>query len=57
MKTKSNRLKAKINWAAKVRKYKPQMNGLTNVERRRLLKEALTDINGANAAAPHVRRS
>src|SRR5256885_9940616 len=49
-KTKSS----KVNWAVAVRKFKPQLNAPTDIERQ-LLKQALADINGAEAAA-HVRR-
>jgi len=44
------------DWAAKVRKFKPQLNSLTDAERRRLLKEAMADINSAEPAVPNVRR-
>ncbi len=47
MKAKSTRATAnrKINWAAKVRRFKPQLNALTSAERQHLLKEALADIS------------
>jgi hypothetical protein len=35
---------AKVNWAAAVRKFKPQLNKLSGVERRRLQAEALRII-------------
>ena len=34
----------KIDWAAEVRKYKPQLNALSDVERQQLLVEAVADI-------------
>ena len=46
----------KTDWAAHVRKYKPDLNQLTNVERQQLLSEALMDINGGKTATSHVRR-
>ncbi|MBI3851109.1 MAG: hypothetical protein HY298_12665 [Verrucomicrobia bacterium] len=46
----------KVDWAAEVRKFKPQLNALTDSQRQRLLAEALADINGAELTRAHARR-
>ncbi len=46
----------KKNWAAEVRKFKPQMNALTDTERARLLDEGLKIIYGAAPAKGHAGR-
>jgi hypothetical protein len=57
MKAKSTKAAAnrKINWAAKVRGFRPRLNALSNGERQQLLTEALAKING-RAATTDVRR-
>lgn len=46
----------KTDWAAQVRKFKPELNRLTDAECQQLVAEACADINGAKLAIPHVRR-
>lgn len=46
----------KTDWAAQVRKYKPELNRLTDAERQQLLAEALADIDGGKTATSHARR-
>ena len=56
MSTKSVKTKSgkKVNWASKVRKFKPQLNKLTEAKRQQLLRQALADINGAAKIVEHA---
>lgn len=38
-----------VDWATEVRKYKPQLNALTDAQRQELLEEGLRLIYGSNA--------
>ncbi len=49
---------SKVNWAAKVRKFKTQLNDLTAADRRRSLKGAMAKVNGRAGEHTHtVRKS